>query len=54
VPARYADVQKSFFPRAETMVMEGCGHWPFVDNPEAVTSAVVLFIRRQVQESDDT
>ena len=53
VPARYADVQKAFFPRAETMVLPGSGHWPFIDDPEAVTSAVVPFLRRQVQEPDN-
>jgi pimeloyl-ACP methyl ester carboxylesterase len=48
VPARYADVQRSFFPRAETIVLRGSGHWPYFDEPDAVTSAVVAFLKRQV------
>jgi pimeloyl-ACP methyl ester carboxylesterase len=49
VPARFADVQQWFFPRAETIVLEASGHWPYVDEPTAVMSAVVSFLERNVQ-----
>lgn len=52
VPARFADVQKSFFPRTETMVLPGSGHWPYVDEPERVMGAVLSFLMRQVQAPD--
>jgi pimeloyl-ACP methyl ester carboxylesterase len=48
VPARFADVQKDFFPRAETFVLPGSGHWPLVDDPEAVTGAIVTFLKRHL------
>jgi pimeloyl-ACP methyl ester carboxylesterase len=35
------------FPRAEVMVLDRAGHWPFVDYPEAVSAAVVSFLDRQ-------
>jgi pimeloyl-ACP methyl ester carboxylesterase len=52
VPARFADVQKSFFPRTETMVLPGSGHWPYVDEPERVKGAVLSFLMRHVQAPD--
>jgi pimeloyl-ACP methyl ester carboxylesterase len=48
VPARFADVQKDFFPRAETIVVAGSGHWPLVDEPEAVTGAIVTFLNTRL------
>ena len=35
------------FPRAELMVLDRAGHWPFVDYPEAVAAAVASFLDRQ-------
>jgi pimeloyl-ACP methyl ester carboxylesterase len=52
VPARFAEVQKTYFPRAETLVLSGSGHWPFIDDPEAITNAVVAFLRVQVEMPD--
>jgi pimeloyl-ACP methyl ester carboxylesterase len=47
VPVRFAEVQRHFFPRAEVVVLPHCGHWPLVDDPGAVTGAVVGFLKAQ-------
>lgn len=46
LPAAYAQRQKDYFPRAEVHVLEGLGHWPFVDDPAAVENILVPFLRR--------
>jgi pimeloyl-ACP methyl ester carboxylesterase len=53
VPVRFADVQHQFFPRAEVVVLPHCGHWPLVDDPEAVTAAVVGFLKAQTSAGTD-
>jgi pimeloyl-ACP methyl ester carboxylesterase len=45
LPLGLAERQKEAFPRAEVAVLEGSGHWPFADDPEAVAKAVVPFLR---------
>jgi pimeloyl-ACP methyl ester carboxylesterase len=51
LPVRFAEQQRDTFPRAELVVLGDSGHFPFADNPQAVASAVVPFLRRQVQPS---
>jgi len=46
LPLGLAERQKETFPRAQVVVLEGSGHWPFADDPERVTEAVVPFLRR--------
>jgi pimeloyl-ACP methyl ester carboxylesterase len=46
VPARLAQTQKQAFPTAEIHVLQGDGHWPFVDEPQRVLRLVVPFLRR--------
>lgn len=48
VPARYAETQKQAFPAAEIHVLQGDGHWPFVDQPQRVLRLVIPFLRRAV------
>ena len=48
VPHRFAEAQRDVFPRAELVYLEDSGHWPFVDNPEAVHAAVVPFLQKCV------
>jgi pimeloyl-ACP methyl ester carboxylesterase len=48
IPVRYAERQRDVFPRAEVVVLEDSGHWPFADNPPAVAQAVLPFLRRQL------
>jgi pimeloyl-ACP methyl ester carboxylesterase len=47
VPVRFAGVQHQYFPRAETVILGHCGHWPLMDDPEAVSGAVVEFLKAQ-------
>lgn len=53
VPARFADVQTRFFRRAKVVVLPESGHWPLVDDPDAVIDAVVPFIRACVDAGRD-
>ena len=46
LPWRYAAQQRETFPRAEVVLLEDSGHWPFADNPPAVAAALVPFLRR--------
>lgn len=48
LPVRYAEMQKEFFAAAEVHVLPGLGHWPFLDDPEAVARPLLAFLRRQV------
>lgn len=54
VPWVYADIQKQTFPRATVVVLEDSGHWPFIDNPPAVSSALLPFLRRVTAQSKNT
>lgn len=47
VPVRYAKDQTEYFD-AQVHVMEGCGHWPMIDDPERVRELVVPFLRAQL------
>jgi pimeloyl-ACP methyl ester carboxylesterase len=49
LPAGYAGQQGSFFSPVEVHVFEGCGHWPFVDEPELFARLLVDFLRRQLR-----
>ncbi|MBC8731334.1 alpha/beta fold hydrolase [Paraburkholderia sp. UCT2] len=44
----FAERQREVFPRAEVLILPDSGHWPFVDNPEAVAGTVVPFLRSQL------
>lgn len=44
--AEFATRQREVFPDAEVHVLEDSGHWPFVDNPQAVQDLVLPFLRR--------
>ena len=46
VPVAYAERQRESFRRAEVHVLPGLGHWPFVDDPEAVLQPLEAFLRR--------
>lgn len=47
---RWAERQREVFPGARVAVLEGSGHWPFVDDPEGVASEVIPFLRAQLGE----
>lgn len=42
----YAEKQKDYLPRAEVHLLDGCGHWPFIDEPEKVSAIIVPFLRK--------
>ena len=48
IPVEFAERQKRYFPLAEVHVLHGLGHWPFIDDVEAVRAPLVEFLRRQV------
>lgn len=48
IPLSHAERQREVFRRAQVLVFPDSGHWPFIDNPEAVAGAVVPFLRSQV------
>lgn len=45
LPAKYAALQRLAFPDAEIVTLQDSGHWPFADNPLAVSDAVMPFWR---------
>jgi pimeloyl-ACP methyl ester carboxylesterase len=44
IPASYGEALKAELPRAELVVLDGCGHVPIADCPEAFDRAVVAFL----------
>lgn len=44
MPASFAQAQRELFPNAVIHVLEGAGHWPFIDDPEGVAALVVPFL----------
>jgi pimeloyl-ACP methyl ester carboxylesterase len=48
VPLRHAEQQTRAFPRARIELLDGLGHWPFVEQPDRVAELVVPFLREQV------
>ncbi|HKP61778.1 MAG TPA: alpha/beta hydrolase [Polyangiales bacterium] len=48
MPARYAAVQSQYFAVSATHVLPGCGHWPFVDEPEKCRALLLPFLRQQL------
>jgi len=42
----YAEVQKDYFD-AQVHTLPGCGHWPMIDDPAAITQLLVPFLRNQ-------
>ncbi|HEY1216476.1 MAG TPA: alpha/beta fold hydrolase, partial [Bryobacteraceae bacterium] len=44
----YAERQREVFPRAEVSILRDSGHWPFIDNPDAVAFTIGSFLRRQL------
>jgi len=48
LPAKYAEEQRRFFDVREVRLMPGCGHWPFIDDPEGAAEPVVRFLRERL------
>ena len=45
LPARFADLQLTTFPRATLVKLADSGHFPYADNPAAVADALLPFLR---------
>jgi pimeloyl-ACP methyl ester carboxylesterase len=43
-----AELQRHSFPSAEIVVLDHCGHWSFIDDPQRVGDTVIPFLRRQL------
>jgi pimeloyl-ACP methyl ester carboxylesterase len=52
LPVALAARQREAFPHAEIRVLEGSGHWPFVDDPAAVAAAITAFLEREPAEDE--
>ena len=48
LPVAFAERQREVFARAEVHILNGLGHWPFIDDPAAVLLHLVPFLQRQV------
>ncbi len=48
LPLRFAEVQRHFFAVSAVHVLEGCGHWPFIDEAERCADLIVPFLRQQI------
>ena len=46
LPVAHAERQREAFPSAEVRVLDGSGHWPFIDDPAVVAGAVAGFLAR--------
>jgi pimeloyl-ACP methyl ester carboxylesterase len=44
LPVSYANTQRDYFPRAELHILPGLGHWPFIDDPQAVLDPLEAFL----------
>jgi pimeloyl-ACP methyl ester carboxylesterase len=47
VPVAQAYKQRESFPSAGVVVLDDCGHWPWVEDPDGATPPIVNFLRRQ-------
>jgi pimeloyl-ACP methyl ester carboxylesterase len=50
-PVRFAERQRKVFPDARVVILEGSGHWPFMDDPAGVRAAFVPFLRDCLAQS---
>ncbi len=48
LPVALAERQREAFPRAQVVILDESGHWPFADDPDSVGRSVEPFLREQV------
>ncbi len=48
LPSAQAERQREAFPSAHIELLEGLGHWPFLEDPWRVASLIVPFLREQL------
>jgi pimeloyl-ACP methyl ester carboxylesterase len=49
IPWQQAELQRESFPSAQIELLEGLGHWPFLEDPARVSEVVIPFLRQQVR-----
>jgi pimeloyl-ACP methyl ester carboxylesterase len=49
IPWAQADRQRESFPSARIELLEGLGHWPFLEDPARVAELVIPFLHDQVR-----
>lgn len=49
IPWRQADRQRESFPSARIHLLEGLGHWPFLEDPAHVAELVIPFLREHLR-----
>jgi pimeloyl-ACP methyl ester carboxylesterase len=47
IPFEQADRQRESFPSATVTLLEGLGHWPFLEDPARVSERVIPFLRER-------
>lgn len=48
IPWAQAERQRESFPSARIELLDGLGHWPFLEDPARVSEVVIPFLREQV------
>jgi pimeloyl-ACP methyl ester carboxylesterase len=48
VPVALAERQREAFPGARVEILDGSGHWPFMDDPERTERLVLEFLGKVV------
>jgi pimeloyl-ACP methyl ester carboxylesterase len=48
---QHAEGQKVTFPNAKVLMLDESGHWPFIDNPQAVAGALIPFLADALESS---
>lgn len=51
LPYEFAEQQRETFPDAEVCLLDGCGHWPFIDEPQRCADLIVPFLTKQVRKT---
>jgi pimeloyl-ACP methyl ester carboxylesterase len=52
ISVRYAERQRDYFPRAQVVVLESSGHWPYADDPERVAAILLPFLKAALPNVD--
>jgi pimeloyl-ACP methyl ester carboxylesterase len=48
IPARFAERNLETLPSATVHLMQGAGHWPFIDRPDEFAALLTPFLRERV------
>lgn len=52
LPVEQAERQRQTFPSAHIKLLEGHGHWPFLEDPDQVASSIIPFLRDQLSAGE--